>query len=355
MTMTCKQKLCNRSKNISHSGNCNVCEDVVNNIMKKQNETSKKKTNFERVDLDLKMMIETHRKLVSGTPVDSTAVNVLLLGGIVNILNQSESVDDVDERTKALGHENVSNKARIEALENWVLSQNDTIVKLSEKLPNGDENREALATESNELKILGDKIKNLDTDVRSLKKSLTPPKKDNLKVVKVNHPSTKCKFCDAKFYQNCQLEKHVVDEHQKEKEHSCEVCGKKFFLLWRLKKHKHIHDEVHNFCHYFNNEKVCPFKEIGCKFVHKFSGMCKFEICTNQLCQYQHGEKNSEVHNDEDLMEMSENDGEEIEENQCHLCMEKFPCNDSLFEHFENTHKQFYAEIMMLRKNMLSS
>ena len=47
-----------------------------------------------------------------------------LLGGIVNILNQSEAFDDVVERTKALEHENVSNKACIEALENWVLRQN---------------------------------------------------------------------------------------------------------------------------------------------------------------------------------------------------------------------------------------
>ena len=49
---------------------------------------------------------------------------------------------------------------------------------------------------------------------------------------------TKCTFCDAKFDQNCELEKHVVEDHQQEKEHSCEVCGKKFFLLWMLKGHK---------------------------------------------------------------------------------------------------------------------
>ena len=36
-------------------------------------------------------------------------------------------------------------------------------------------------------------------------------KKENLKVAKVNHPVSKCKFCDAKFYLNCQLETHVVD------------------------------------------------------------------------------------------------------------------------------------------------
>ena len=39
---------------------------------------------------------------------------------------------------------------------------------------------------------------------------------------------TKCTFCDAKFDQNCELEKHVVEDHQQEKEHSCEVCDKKF-------------------------------------------------------------------------------------------------------------------------------
>ena len=52
--------------------------------------------------------------------------------------------------------------------------------------------------------------------------------------------------------------------------------------------------------------------------------MCKVEICTNQPCKYQHGEKNYKAHNAEDLMEISENDGEEIEENQCHLCMTSF-------------------------------
>ena len=42
----------------------------------------------------------------------------------------------------------------------------------------------------------------------------------------------KCKDCDQTFGKKSDLE-----EHQTMKEHSCDVCGKEFFLKWRLKSH----------------------------------------------------------------------------------------------------------------------
>ena len=42
------------------------------------------------------------------------------------------------------------------------------------------------------------------------------------------------------------------------------------------------------YCHYFNNDKECPFEEIGCKFKHNISPPCKSEGCNNLLCQYRH-------------------------------------------------------------------
>ena len=108
------------------SGNCNVCEDVVNE-MKKKLEASRKKPNFDKVELDLKLMIDTHKKLVEGCKVDSTVVNVLIMGGIVNILSQSEEIDDLEKRLKVLECDDQSNKLKIEYLENWVLKQNDII------------------------------------------------------------------------------------------------------------------------------------------------------------------------------------------------------------------------------------
>ena len=42
-------------------------------------------------------------------------------------------------------------------------------------------------------------------------------------------------------------------------------------------------------CHYFNNDKVCPYEEIGCMFRHEKSEPCKYkEFCKNKLCPFQH-------------------------------------------------------------------
>ena len=47
------------------------------------------------------------------------------------------------------------------------------------------------------------------------------------------------------------------------------------------------------FCHYYNNGKVCPYEELGCKFWHQKSSFCtKKDRCQNNLSQYQH-EKNA--------------------------------------------------------------
>ena len=45
------------------------------------------------------------------------------------------------------------------------------------------------------------------------------------------------------------------------------------------------------FCHYFNNQKKCPFEEIGCMFLHADSEDCKFQnTCNKNLCQFKHQE-----------------------------------------------------------------
>ena len=45
-------------------------------------------------------------------------------------------------------------------------------------------------------------------------------------------------------------------------------------------------------CHYFNNEKHCPYENIGCMFLHQDSENCYFGIrCKNKLCQFKHIKK----------------------------------------------------------------
>jgi hypothetical protein len=43
--------------------------------------------------------------------------------------------------------------------------------------------------------------------------------------------------CDKTFSRNFELEIHVVKIHGHVKYHSCEICGKRFFIKWILKKH----------------------------------------------------------------------------------------------------------------------
>ena len=45
-------------------------------------------------------------------------------------------------------------------------------------------------------------------------------------------------------------------------------------------------------CHYFNNGKMCPFEELGCKFLHVLAKNCKFgQRCSKRLCPLRHFEK----------------------------------------------------------------
>ena len=84
-----------------------------------------------------------------------------------------------------------------------------------------------------------------------------------------------------------------ISEHNTPKEFKCDICEKSFYLEWRLRKHLENHkDTLKVFCHYFNNEKVCPFEEIGCKFIHKDSKPCKNGgKCEKKLCQFRHNTK----------------------------------------------------------------
>jgi Ran GTPase-activating protein (RanGAP) involved in mRNA processing and transport len=80
-----------------------------------------------------------------------------------------------------------------------------------------------------------------------------------------------------------------MNSHQKEKNFQCKECGKEFHLKWRLNKHLAGHKTSERFCHFFNNEKDCPYAEIGCMFIHTESPNCMYQDkCLNPMCQYRH-------------------------------------------------------------------
>ena len=104
------------------------------------------------------------------------------------------------------------------------------------------------------------------------------------KNILANHINTKhsiyqvkCHMCEDTFDENYKLEEHVIEMHKDSKKFECEVCGKNFVSNWRLEKHRASHlVGRQRSCHYYNNEKHCPYEAIGCKFPHVIADKCKF-------------------------------------------------------------------------------
>ena len=85
---------------------------------------------------------------------------------------------------------------------------------------------------------------------------------------------------------NHELETHLKT-HTEVQTFPWDICGKRFVLKWRLKKHISGHYRK-RYCHFFNNGKACPYEDIGCKFQHQVSPICKVQSCNITLCQYRH-------------------------------------------------------------------
>ena len=137
-----------------------------------------------------------------------------------------------------------------------------------------------------------------------------------------------------------------------------------------MNKHMESHNEETKFCHYYNNGKICPYEEIGCKFKHKESTDCRFDrSCRFALCQFKHTKqgdgKEDGLNNDAqekdkyDILE--EYNKDEIKEEICcrfcwqgyHKCYEKLDENEligidviRIKEDFKNCveEEMFYCE-----------
>ena len=74
-----------------------------------------------------------------------------------------------------------------------------------------------------------------------------------------------------------------------------------------MQKHIASHKSKVKFCHFFNNDKICQYVRLGCKFKHEKAPICKFDrLCRRQLCQYAHrlqNKNNETVDFTEDIIE----------------------------------------------------
>ena len=125
------------------------------------------------------------------------------------------------------------------------------------------------------------------------------------------------------------------------------------------------------FCHYFNNDKDCPYDtddEDGCIYLHDDSQPCKFGSgCERQLCMFKHKKRDDakeyESSNFESDEEDVENDTESVSEmipilekfkktvdkfdillqkcsSKCKLCDFETKDSNGLIMHMKAKHKQ---------------
>ena len=360
--MKCLQKSCQRNKNINFkTGLCNVCEEVVQDTTNKLIKKDQTKILIKKVDVDYKEMVKMQDKLSKGEINDPAIVNGLILGGIINILVQHDAMEELDAKMKALEEENKTNKNRIESLETWNCKQTEEIQKLANQIETLDKNG-VIVKENNEFNHLKKKITNLEIEMLGLKplNRYKSQQDENGTRLTSENPLKKarktCDLCENTFVKNCDLELHMKEVHEIDKNYKCDECDKDFFLEWRRNKHMKIHTDDAKYCHFYNNRKQCPYDELGCMFLHIRAEQCTFQHCSNKLCQFRHDNQIETIDACEEMVVNDRSDVEEepIKENQCHLCMNQMDSKDNLMSHMERNHEEYFNGMMEVAAMMSS-
>ena len=195
------------------------------------------------------------------------------------------------------------------------------------------------------IKVLETQIEKVNEEIELTKKKIIvkDTKESKLRL------EIKCNLCDKGFERFNDLENHIKAIHDNPEKFKCGQCSKDFVLKWRLKKHLKIHtQEFVQYCHYYNNDKFCPFEELGCKFLHEVAKDCKFgQKCKKGMCPRRHSEEERENKGDTkidiDEEHFSENDEHDniVSQNdsfvtstpqktnfQCEECVNQQQCTD---------------------------
>ena len=118
---------------------------------------------------------------------------------------------------------------------------------------------------------------------------------------------SKCAQCNEVFSESWKMEKHMKT-HASVEVFKCTICDKDFYTKWRMDKLIADHGEVKKYCHYFNNNKFCPYEEIGCKFEPEDSEICRYDQnCNFKLCQCKHTARKNKM---EEICEIDVTDSE---------------------------------------------
>ena len=133
--------------------------------------------------------------------------------------------------------------------------------KLKEKLNMVENNFEKLSGEHKSLQA-DFKIEKERRNQRCSNCDHKSENKINLKKHKNEHRSRseiiKCEQCEKEFSEEWKLRAH----EKKHKKYQCDQCDKTFEYLDIKKKHILIsHEKTKLYCHFFNNQKTCPFEE----------------------------------------------------------------------------------------------
>ena len=137
----------------------------------------------------------------------------------------------------------------------------------------------------------------------------------SLQIELVIEKEKKCKKCEKSLEKERDLKKHTDKQRPPTRMFECDKCNKEFDREWKMHAHlkthkkyecdqcdksfdyqdikkKHVlivHENTKLYCHFFNNDKTCPYDE-RCVFLHEVSKFCRYgEMCERELCMYRHG------------------------------------------------------------------
>ena len=209
------------------------------------------------------------------------------------VLLIDDRVNDVRKEIEKAGSDS-SLCERVKKVELTLQSNGKVIEKVSNSLneveaavkSNGVQETTGLKDLDSRLKSIDEKIKDYDTEIKNLELKISERQAMSHKKKTV---LLKCTVCEQMFRTNSELENHLTT-HPEATPFPCAVCGKILYSEWRMTHHLKGHQvEKKRKCHFFNNNKFCPYEKLGCKFAHKPSKKCKFaESCKETLCQFQH-------------------------------------------------------------------